>query len=53
MQFNKTLNLCLTVRIRDISNTNRSTRWLGWFRYCAVSRKVAVSISDGVFGTFH
>jgi hypothetical protein len=26
------------------------TRWRSWLRHCATSRKVAVSISDGVFG---
>jgi hypothetical protein len=29
------------------------TRWGSWFRRCATSRKVAVSISDGITGIFH
>jgi hypothetical protein len=27
--------------------------WHSWLRHCATSRKVAGSISDGVFGIFH
>ena len=27
--------------------------WRSWLRYCATSRKVAGSISDGVTGIFH
>jgi len=30
-----------------------STRWRSWLRHCATSRKVAVSIHDGVTGIFH
>jgi hypothetical protein len=29
------------------------TWWRSWLRYCATSRKVAGSISDGVIGIFH
>jgi len=29
------------------------TRWRGWLRHCATSRKVAGSIPDGVIGIFH
>ena len=29
------------------------TRWRSWLRHCATSRKVAVSIPDGVIGIFH
>ena len=29
-----------------------STRWRSWLRHCAISRKVAVSIPDGVIGIF-
>jgi len=29
------------------------TRWRGWLRHCATSRKVAGSISDGIGGIFH
>jgi len=28
------------------------TRWRGWLRHCATSRKIAVSIPDGVVGVF-
>jgi len=31
----------------------RGTRWRSWLRYCATSRKIAVSIPDGVVGIFH
>ena len=31
----------------------RGTRWRSWLRHCATSRKVAVSIVDGVIGIFH
>ena len=31
----------------------RSTRWRCWLRYCATSRKVMGSISDGVIGIFY
>jgi len=27
--------------------------WCSWLRHCATSRKVAVSILDGVIGIFH
>jgi hypothetical protein len=27
--------------------------WCSWLRYCAISRKVAGSIPDGVTGVFH
>jgi hypothetical protein len=50
---NKILILYLTISLRGISNTIRNTRWIGWFRYCAVRRKVAGLVSDGVFGTSH
>ena len=29
------------------------TRWRGWLKHCATSRKVAVSIPVGVIGVFH
>jgi hypothetical protein len=29
------------------------TRWRSWFTHCATSRKVAVSIPDGVIEIFH
>jgi hypothetical protein len=29
------------------------TRWRSWLRHCATSRKVASSVSVGVFGIFH
>ena len=29
------------------------TRWRSWLRHCAISRKVAGSIPDGVTGIFH
>ena len=29
------------------------SQWRSWFRHCATSRKVAVSIPDGVIGIFH
>jgi hypothetical protein len=29
------------------------TRWRGWLRHCATSRKVAGSVPDGITGTFH
>jgi hypothetical protein len=29
------------------------TRWRSWLRHCATSRKVMVSIPDGVSGIFH
>ena len=32
---------------------NLSTRWRSWLRHCATSRRVAGSIPNGVFGTFH
>ena len=32
---------------------SRGTRWRSWLRHCATSRKVAVSIPDGVIGIFH
>jgi len=28
------------------------TRWSSWLRHCAISRKVAGSIPDGVIGFF-
>jgi hypothetical protein len=28
------------------------TRWHSWLRHCAISRKVAASIPDGVLGFF-
>ena len=28
-------------------------RWLSWLRHCAISRKVAGSILDGIIGIFH
>jgi hypothetical protein len=28
-------------------------RWRSWLRHCAISRKVAGSIPDGVIGFFH
>jgi len=28
------------------------TQWRSWLRYCATSRKVADSISDGAIGIF-
>ena len=31
----------------------RGTNWCCWLSHCAKSRKVAVSISDGVIGIFH
>jgi hypothetical protein len=31
----------------------RGTRWHSWLRHCAISRKVACSIPDGVTGIFH
>jgi hypothetical protein len=31
----------------------RCTRWRSWLRHCAISRKVAGSIPDGVIGIFH
>jgi hypothetical protein len=31
----------------------RGTRWRGWLRHCATSRKVTGSIPDGVTGIFH
>jgi hypothetical protein len=31
----------------------RGTRWRGWLRHCATSRKVAGSIPDHVIGIFH
>jgi len=33
--------------------SERGTRWRSWLRHCATSRKVAVSIPDGVIGIFH
>ena len=30
-----------------------STRWRGWLRHCAASRKVAGSIPGGVIGIFY
>jgi len=35
------------------SEKNWGTRWRSWLRHCATSRKVAVSIPDGVTGIFH
>jgi hypothetical protein len=32
---------------------SRGTRWRSWLRHCAINRKVAGSIPDGVFGIFH
>jgi hypothetical protein len=32
---------------------SRGTRWRSWLRHCATSRKVAVSIPDGVTRFFH
>jgi hypothetical protein len=32
---------------------DRGARWRGWLRHCATSRKVAISIPDGVTGFFH
>ena len=53
-----------SVFTQDTSNSNLyldvvphrgggGTRWRSWLRHCATSRKVAVSIPDGVTGTFH
>ena len=33
--------------------TYGGTRWRNWLRHCAISRKVAGSIPDGVIATFH
>jgi len=30
-----------------------ATGWRSWLRHCATSRKVMVSIPDGVIGIFH
>ena len=37
----------------DRSTQSGGTRWLSWLRHCATSRKVAVSVPDGVIGIFH
>jgi hypothetical protein len=42
----------------DLWNVNKwwwwwGTRWHSWLRHCATSRKVAVSIPNGVIGIFH
>ena len=29
------------------------TRWHSWWRHCAISRKVAASIRNGVIAIFH
>jgi hypothetical protein len=34
-------------------HSKRGTRWRCWLRHCATSRKVAVSIPDGVTGIFY
>jgi len=33
--------------------TGGGTRWRSWLRHCAISRKIAGSIPDGVIGLFH
>jgi hypothetical protein len=38
-----TINLCLTLA---------GSRWRSWLRTCNISREIAGSIPDGVFGTF-
>ena len=41
---------------RDLSQSyhyHGGTRWCSWLRHCVTSRKVAVSIPDGVIGNFH
>ena len=40
-------------KIYTIITTFGGTRWSRLLRHCATSRKVAVSIPDGVIGTFH
>ena len=39
--------------IARLADLMGDTRWRSWFRHCATSRKVAVSIPDGVTGIFH
>ena len=59
-----TFNHLLNQRIKKIYKTKlnllqvlqvylRGTRWRSWLRHCAISRKVAGSIPDGVIGIFH
>jgi hypothetical protein len=42
-----------TEQLRVPPGTDRGTRWCGWLRHCATSRKVAGSIQNGVIGIFH
>jgi len=48
--FEFTLSLCCLSVLFCFS---WGTRWRGWLRHCATSRKIAGSIPDGVIGIFH
>ena len=45
-------NKVLRNNIESSKNKYRGTRWRSWLRHSATSRKVAVSIPDGVIGAF-
>jgi hypothetical protein len=46
----------LRTTMKNIYNSHTrtvGTRWCSWLRHCATSRKVAVSIPDGLIKIFH
>jgi hypothetical protein len=52
--YNESQKDALFFKFNLINNsTFCGTRWYSWLRHCATSRKVAVSIPDGVTGIFY
>ena len=52
VEFRLLILMCFCLR-GTLLQILRGTRWRSWLRHCTTSRKVAVSIPDGVIGIFH